>query len=639
MSSRPGRKSEPLRIIDLTMRDGHQSLFATRARTDDLLAIAPEVDKAGFWAVEVWGGATFDAMTRFLNEDPWARLRQLRHAMPKSRLQMLLRGQNLVGYRNYPDDVVRAFVYHAADCGVDLFRVFDALNDERNFLTVFSAIKEKGKLIQGAICYSLTEPHMGGQLYNVNYYVQKALALQEMGADSVCIKDMAGLMAPDDAFKLVKALKKALKVPVALHSHFTSGMADMTYLKAIEAGVDMVDTSMAPWAYRTAHPAVEPLVVALRGTPRDTGLDLEQLLRIGQYYESLVPKYRDYVDSTRFSVIDAKVLSHRIPGSMFASMTAQLRELNSLDRLPDVFKELIRVRLELGNPPLVTPTSQIIGSQAVSNVLFGRYMMVSREIKDYVFGLYGLPPGRIDSEVQAAILRDYERGEHPIEGRAADIIAPEMEASREATAGLARDVGDVLVHALYPTTGLRFLKWKYGVEAPPPEVEAKTLEQARKEDELCIKARRGLLIEKPVVKPPPKGPDTRTYHVYVGEEYFEVHVDGAGGGEAITQAPSITSGVFPPRHSAPLANTMQSVSAVEPSLASGEKAVLAPMPALVVRYMVQPGEDVRAGAPIVVIETMKMENTLPSPAAGRVKSINFRPGDKVARNDVLAVIT
>jgi pyruvate carboxylase subunit B len=628
-----------LRIIDVTMRDGHQSLFATRARTDDLLAVAPEVDKVGFWAVEVWGGATFDAMTRFLNEDPWARLRQLRHVMPRSRLQMLLRGQNLVGYRNYPDDVARAFVYHAADCGIDHFRVFDALNDERNFLTVFSAIKEKGKQIQGAICYSLTEPRLGGPVYNVNYYVEKAIAIQEMGADSICIKDMAGLMAPDDAVKLVKALKKALKVPVALHSHFTSGMADMTYLKAIEAGVDMVDTSMAPWAYRTAHPAVEPLVVTLRGSPRDTGLNLEQLLLIGQHYETVTPKYRDYLDSARFSVIDARVLSHQIPGAMFASMTAQLRELNSLDRMPDVFKELIRVRGELGNPPLVTPTSQIIGSQAVSNVLFGRYMMVSREIKDYVFGLYGRPPGIIDAEVQAAVLRDYERGEHPIEGRAADILAPEMESAREVTTGLARDVGDVLVYALYPTTGLRFLKWKYGVEAPPHEVQAKTLEQARKEDELCVKARRGLLVEKPSVKPPPKGPDTRTFHVYVGEEYFEVQLDSPNGLDTtVSSSPAAPIVTAPVRRGSSTTSQVTVKPSVEPALATGEKAVLAPMPGLVVRYLVKQGEDVRAGAPIVVIETMKMENTLPAPAAGRVKSIHFNSGDKVAKNDILAII-
>jgi len=335
---------KPLQITDLTFRDGHQSLFATRVRTSDLEAIAPQMNKAGFWSMEVWGGATFDVMTRFLNEDPWERIRILKKLMPDTRLQMLLRGQNLVGYRNYADDVVTAFVHHAADCGIDVFRVFDAVNDERNFQTAFKAIKAKGKHIQGALSYSLTESKLGGPVYNIDYFVNKALIIQDMGADSLCIKDMAGLISPDDAYNLVKALKNKLKIPVNLHSHFTSGMACMSMLKAAEAGVDIIDTCIAPFALRTSHPAVEPIVIALKDTPRDTGLNLQHLLELGEYFEKIAPKYRDFLDSTKISVIDTGVLWHQIPGGMFTNMVAQLREANALDRLHDITDPVISVQ-------------------------------------------------------------------------------------------------------------------------------------------------------------------------------------------------------------------------------------------------------------------------------------------------------
>jgi len=460
----------PVKITDLTFRDGHQSLLATRMRTEDLEAIAPEMDKVGFWSMEVWGGATFDVMTRFLNEDPWERVRILKKLMPHTPLQMLLRGQNLVGYRNYADDLVTAFVHYAADCGIDVFRVFDAVNDERNFETAFKAIRDCGKHIQGSLCYSLTEPKLGGPIYTVDYYVNKAVIIQGMGADSLCIKDMAGLIAPDDAYNLITALKKALRIPVDLHSHFTSGTACMSYLKAIEAGVDIIDTCIAPFALRTAHPAIEPIVLAVKGSSRDTGLDLERLLKLDEYFESIAPKYREFLDNTKMSVIDTRVLGHHIPGGMFTNMVAQLREANALHRLPEVYAELPRTRKELGYPPLVTPTSQIVGIQAVQNVLFGRYKMISREVKDYVFGLYGKPPASIDPEVQRIVLKGYERGDKPITCRAADILPPELDKAKEATKDLAQDIGDVLIYALYPTTGMKFLRWKYGLEAPPPDV-------------------------------------------------------------------------------------------------------------------------------------------------------------------------
>ena len=462
----------PLKITDTTFRDGHQSSLATRMRTEDMEGIAEEMNQAGFYSMEVWGGATFDVATRFLNEDPWERPRILKRLMPDTPLQMLLRGQNLVGYRHYPDDVVTAFVHHAAEVGIDIFRVFDAVNDERNFETCLKAIKKCGKHAQLSICYSLTEPKMGGPVYDLDYYVNKALILQDMGADSLCIKDMAGLIAPDDAYTLIKALKQALKIPVQLHTHYTSGMGSMSCLKAAEAGVDIIDTALAPFALRSSQPAIEPIVVALQGTPRDTGLDLAHLSRLGQYIESIAPKYREFLDDTRMAVIDTSVLMHQIPGGMTTNLVSQLREINALNRIEEVYEELPRVRKELGYPPLVTPTSQIVGVQAVQNVLAGRYKMVSRQVKDYVYGLYGKSPAPIDPEVQKIVLKNYERGETPITCRAADVLEPELDKAKEATNGIARDIGDVLTYALFPTTGMQFLKWKYGLETPPAEAKA-----------------------------------------------------------------------------------------------------------------------------------------------------------------------
>jgi pyruvate carboxylase subunit B len=487
-------KKNPLKITDVTFRDGHQSSLATRMRTEDMVPIAAEMNKAGFYSMEVWGGATFDVSTRFLNEDPWERPRVLKKLMPDTPLQMLLRGQNLVGYRHYADDVVTAFVHHTAEVGIDIFRVFDAVNDERNFETSLKAIKECGKHAQLSICYSLTERKMGGPVYNLDYYVNKALILQDMGADSLCIKDMAGLIAPDDAYNLVKALKKALKIPVHLHTHYTSGMASMSCLKAIEAGVDIIDTALAPFALRSSHPAIEPIVVALQGTPRDTGLNLAHLFKLGQYIESIAPKYRDYLDTTRMAVIDIGVLMHQIPGGMTTNLVAQLREQNALDRIDEVYEELPRVRKELGYPPLVTPTSQIVGVQAVNNVLVGRYNLVSRQVQDYVYGLYGKPPAPIDPEVQEIVLKHYPRGKTPVTCRPADLLEPELDKAREAVKDFTQDIGDVLTAALYPITGLRFLKWKYGLETPPPGLKPKTMEDIKREDELIAKIKSGKLV-------------------------------------------------------------------------------------------------------------------------------------------------
>jgi pyruvate carboxylase subunit B len=622
MSAMPDPLSVPVKITDLTMRDGHQSLFATRVRTDDLVAIAPEMDKAGFWSLEVWGGATFDVMTRFLNEDPWERIRQLKARMPYSRLQMLLRGQNLVGYRNYADDVVTAFVHHAADCGIDVFRVFDAVNDERNFVTAFQAIHEKGRHIQGALSYSVTEHTLGGPVYTLDYFVDKARLIEEMGADSFCVKDMAGLLTPADAYALVRALKQALKIPVWVHSHFTSGMSYMTLLKAVEAGVDGIDTCLAPFANRTSHSAIEPIVAALGGHPRAPELKLPLLLKLDEHFESIAPKYREFLDDTKVSVIDTGVLTHQIPGGMFSNMVAQLKQADAIDRLAEVYEELPRTRKELGYPPLVTPTSQIVGTQAVLNVLVGRWKMVSKEVKDYCYGLYGKPPAPIDPEVQKLVLEGYERGEVPITCRAADMLEPEMERAKQAASGLGRDIGDVLTCALYPTTGLRFLKWKYGVEAPPPETKPKTLEEVRREEERVAKARKGELVDSAEVP--------RVFAVKVGDETFEVYVDPSGQGSRVPGGATAAPAATPP--SAAPASEAAAVAATDRSV------VTAPMPGLILKYLVEVGAQVNEGDPAVIVEAMKMQNTLPARRSGTVSRIPFKAGDHVNKGEVLLTI-
>jgi pyruvate/oxaloacetate carboxyltransferase len=453
----------PVKFQDNTFRDGHQSVFATRMTTEDMIPVAERMDEVGFWAVEVWGGATFDTMHRFLNEDPWERPRILKRYMKKTPFAMLLRGQNLVGYRHYADDVVRAFVDRSCEIGIDVFRVFDALNDLRNIETGAARIRANGKHFEGAVVYSLTERHLGGDVFNLPYYVSKARALEDMGADSICIKDMAGILAPYDAHILFSELKKAIAVPLHLHTHYTSGMASMTCLKAIEAGVDIVDTCAAPYAMRTSMPPIEPLLLALEGTERDPGIEMSRLLDIGHYLESLAPKYEKHIASNSLSLIDESVIAHQIPGGMTSNLVSQLKEMNALDRLPDVQKEIQAVRREAGMPPLVTPTSQIVGSQAVMNVMAGRYRTISNQFRDLLFGLYGKTPAAVDAKVREMALRGYEQGVW-ITDRPANHLKPEMETARRKLGDLARTDEDVLTCVLYPASGEQFLKRKYGRE-------------------------------------------------------------------------------------------------------------------------------------------------------------------------------
>ena len=451
----------PVHFQDNTFRDGHQSLHATRMTTEDMIPVAERMDEIGFWAVEVWGGATFDTMHRFLNEDPWERPRILKRYMKKTPFAMLLRGQNLVGYRHYADDVVRAFVDRACAVGIDVFRVFDALNDLRNLETAAARIRANGKHFEGAVVYSLTERHLGGEVFNLPYYVSKAKALEELGADSICIKDMAGILAPYDAYTLFSELRKAVGVPLHLHTHYTSGMASMTCLKAIEAGVDIVDTCVAPYAMRTSMPPIEPLLLTLEGTERDPGIPMERILEIGRYLETLAPRYEQHIASNSLSLIDESVIAHQIPGGMTSNLVSQLREMNALDRLPEVQREIQAVRREAGMPPLVTPTSQIVGSQAVMNVLAGRYRTISNPFRDLLFGLYGKTPAPVDPKVREMALRGYQKGVW-ITDRPANHLKPEMDAARRKLGDLARTEEDVLTYVLYPASGEQFLKRKYG---------------------------------------------------------------------------------------------------------------------------------------------------------------------------------
>ncbi|MDZ7665916.1 MAG: pyruvate carboxylase subunit B [Desulfotignum sp.] len=635
------RAENPLKVEDISLRDGHQSLFATRGRTEDMIPVAERMDEIGFWAVEVWGGATFDTMHRFLGEDPWQRLRTLKRYFKKTPFSMLLRGQNLVGYRNYADDVAKLFVKKTVDNGLEIFRTFDALNDYRNFETVVPVIKECGAHFQGCMCYTLTEPRLGGEVYNLDYYVKKARELEAMGADSICIKDMAGLMAPYDAYELVKALKASVKPLIHLHSHFTSGMSPLTHLKAVEAGVDIIDTCVTPYAYRTSHAALEPLVMALLGTSRDTGFDIRALADINEILEKeVMPKYKHLLDDTKVSLIDINVLLHQTPGGMLSNLVNQLREMDSLDKIDQVYRELPRVRKELGQIPLVTPTSQIVGTQTVNNVLFDtkeeRYKMISGQVKDLCYGLYGKTSVPIDPEVQKKALKGYARGEEPISCRPAQVLEPELEKAKQEIGDLAKDDEDLLLYALFPVTGKKFLKQKHGLEKMPDSLKPVTLEDVKKQDALIKKAKAGELVEKPAFE---KTENTRVFKVFVDEDCFEVGVEEQGGASVISHVAPAAPAAAKSEPASARQDTAETAPARSTDTAqSTGTPVTAPMPGMIIRYEKQVGDAVEEGQTVVVIEAMKMENALPAPKSGTIAAIHFDTGDAVARDDVLAVI-
>lgn len=452
--------SKAIKICDCTLRDGQQSLIATRMRIEDMLPILNKMDEIGYSSVEVWGGATFDSCLRYLKEDPWERLRKFRSAFKNTKLQMLLRGQNILGYKNYPDDVVETFVRKSIENGIDIIRIFDALNDVRNLKTAVDACKKENGHAQLAISYTLSEVH------TLDYYVKLAKDLESLGADSICVKDMAGLLLPQPAYELVSALKENVKVPIEVHSHYTSGVAAMTYMKAIEAGADIIDTDMSPLSMGTAQPATEVMVAALKGTEYDTGLDDNKLKEISDY---LKPVREQALESGLLSpkmlAVDIATLLYQVPGGMLSNLVSQLKNANAEDKYDEVLKEIPRVRADLGFPPLVTPSSQIVGTQAVLNVLMGeRYKMVPKETKDIVRGMYGKTPVPISEEIRKKIIGD----EEPITCRPADLLEPQLEKIEAEMKDYKEKEEDVLSYALFPQQAMDYFKFrqaqKFGID-------------------------------------------------------------------------------------------------------------------------------------------------------------------------------
>ena len=439
-----------LKITETSLRDGHQSLIATRLTTSEILPILDKIDKVGYYSLEVWGGATFDACIRFLNEDPWERLRAIRKKVKNTKLQMLIRGQNLLGYKHYADDVVEAFIKKSLENGIDIIRAFDALNDYRNLETTIKSVKKYKGHCQGCIAYTTSEIH------TINYFVGKVLELEKLGVDSICIKDMAGILMPEVGYELIKEIKKVSKLPLELHSHCTGGIAQILYMKAIEAGVDIIDTAISPFSQGTSQPPTEVFVELLKGTSRDTKLNMELLGEVADYFKPIKEKYRkEGILNPKVMDVEPKTLVYQVPGGMLSNLMSQLEQQKALDRYEDVLKEIPKVRKDLGYPPLVTPLSQMVGTQAVLNVLLGeRYKVVPKEIKDYVRGYYGSTPAPIDKIVQKKIIGD----EEVITCRPADLIEPSMKQFKKEIGKLAKSEEDVLMYALFPENARKFLE-------------------------------------------------------------------------------------------------------------------------------------------------------------------------------------
>jgi pyruvate carboxylase subunit B len=571
-----------LRITDTTLRDAHQSLIATRLRTEDTLPLARLIDKAGFFSVEAWGGATFDTAIRFCNDDPWDRLKAVKEALPHTPVQMLLRGQNLVGYRHYPDDVVEQFVPAAHRRGVDIFRVFDALNDIRNMKKAMEEVKKCGAHLQGAICYTTSPVH------SIPGFVAMAQELAGFDCDSICIKDMAGLIKPDPARELITSIKKATGLPVDLHAHCTAGIAPMSYQAAIEAGVDILDTAMSPFAMGTSQPPTESVVASVEGTSRATGISLVTLRDIRDACLKIREKYMGILDPISERV-DSDVLLYQLPGGMISNLVSQLKEQDALSRMDDVLKEIPRVREDLGYPPLVTPTSQIVGSQAVFNVLIGgeRYTNVTKEVKDYVRGLYGKSPGPVNEAIQKKIIGD----EKVITVRPADLLEPVYEQmKKEAVAqGLVKKEEDVLTYILYPAIAPAFLKGEKKPEELP---------------------KRGSGVSSQ------PGGIPSAMEVEVDGEVYSVRIVSVGG-SAVAQA--VSPGKKAPR-------------------GEMEGGIKASIQGMVLKVLVSVGASVKQGQTLLVLEAMKMENPVTSPRDGKVTDIFVDTGDVVSGGDVLLVV-
>ena len=600
-------------ITDTVLRDAHQSLIATRMRTEDMLPICSKLDAIGFWSLEVWGGATFDACVRFLKEDPWERLRLLREALPRTRLQMLLRGQNLLGYRHYSDDVVEHFVQRAAESGMDVFRVFDALNDLRNLTVSIEAVKKAGKHAQGTICYTVSPVH------TIDSFVAQARELEAMGCDSIAIKDMASLLTPMVAGALVKAMVDAVDLPIHLHSHATSGLAEMCHLKAIENGCRHIDTAISSLGGGTSHSPTESMVAALRGTEYDTGLDLEALQEVGMYFYTVRKKYHQF--ESDYTGVDTRVQVNQVPGGMMSNLANQLKEQNALDRMSEVLAEIPRVRADLGYPPLVTPTSQIVGTQAVLNVLTGkRYQNMTNEVKRYLQGGYGKSPAPVD-----AILQQQAIGrEDVIDCRPADLLTPEMERLRSEISELASSEEDVLTYAMFPEIGRQFLEQRAAGTLKPEPLEPPSSKDAAPE---AAPTEFNLVLhgESFHIKV------TGTGHKEQAERHFYLTVDGVPE-EVVVQTLDqvvLTGGA--------LGAVKATIGGKRPK-ATKEGHVSTSMPGNIVAVLVKEGDMVTAGQPVLVTEAMKMETEVQAPIAGKVTGLYVSKGDSVTPGEALLEI-
>ncbi|MDI9819272.1 MULTISPECIES: sodium-extruding oxaloacetate decarboxylase subunit alpha [unclassified Legionella] len=584
-------------ITDVTLRDAHQCLIATRLRTEDMLPACKKMDQVGFWAMEVWGGATFDACLRFLKEDPWGRLRQLRKALPNTPLSMLLRGQNLLGYRHYADDVVEAFINLAAKNGIDVFRVFDALNDVRNLRTALKAVKANKKHAQGTICYTTSPVH------TLKSFVNMGKALADMGCDSIAIKDMAGLLTPQATVELYTALAQATRLPIHLHSHATSGLASMCHYQAVIAGCRHIDTAISSFSGGASHPATESLVAALAGTAFDTGLNLNLLLEIGEYFKEVRKKYQQF--ESEASETDPRVQLYQVPGGMISNLYSQLKEQQALDKINAVYEEIPRVRKDLGYPPLVTPTSQIVGTQAVMNVLTGvRYQTITNEVKLYCQGKYGAAPGKISSGLRRKAIGQTDI----IDVRPADLLPDELTRLSKEIGETAASDEDVLTYAMFPEVGRQFLEQrKNNSLLPEPLITTNISDQGSTLSEFDI-----------------------TLH---GESYH-VKIAGYGERESNQRACFLWLDGVPEEVVINLEEeTMTAVTSRKKPLAAGDITVA--MPGTVININVQAGEKVRAGQVLFVLEAMKMETEIHAPFNGTVESIFCQKGDKVTPAQVL----
>ncbi len=607
-------------VTELVLRDGHQSLIATRLRTEHMLPICGKLDSIGFWSLEAWGGATFDACVRFLKEDPWERLAKLRKALPNTRLQMLLRGQNLLGYRHYSDDVVRAFVKKSADNGVDVFRIFDAMNDVRNLKTSIEAVKKVGKHAEGTLSYTTSPVH------DIEYFVDMAKALEAMGSDTIAIKDMAGLLTPQATGDLVRALRANVSLPVHLHSHATSGLSAMCLLRGIEAGASIVDTCNSSFGEGASHTSTESLVAALNGTEYDTGLDLAGLQEITAYFREVRKKYWQF--ESEFTGVDTRVLVNQVPGGMISNLSNQLKEQGAINRMDEVLAEIPRVREDLGYPPLVTPTSQIVGTQAVLNVMTGdRYKSITNEVKNYFMGHYGKSPAPVNEAVKKKAVGNSE----VITCRPADLLDPEMAKLAAEAELFAKSEEDVLTYAMFPDIGKTYLQERNAGSLVPETLLDKAAVQssgprfAPSEFKVTL---HGETFHINLTGSGHPGEEQRPYYVTVDgiaeevivETLSEIEVSGTGSSAGSKKkAASNTTGSGRPR----------------PSHAGH---VTTSMPGTIVAVKVKVGDKVNAGDGVLVIEAMKMENEIQAATSGIVVAVNVAKGDAVTPDEALLEI-